>query len=126
MEKRLLQASIVLAACVPITAGTYGMLAGTDMIAPAADISLDNHFRYLSGLLAGLGFAFLFMVRTIERHTFTIRLLTGLVVLGGLARLMGALFVATPSPLMLAAIGMELVVTPLLCLWQGRLARQYQ
>ncbi len=50
------------------------------------------------------------------------RLLTFAVVVGGAARAAAALWVGLPPAPMLAAIGMELVVTPLLCLWQARIA----
>ncbi|HEY0570857.1 MAG TPA: DUF4345 domain-containing protein, partial [Enterovirga sp.] len=42
--------------------------------------------------------------------------------LGGLARLAGLLITGLPSLTMLAALAMELVVTPILCLWQIRVA----
>ena len=43
-------------------------------------------------------------------------------VLGGLGRLVGLWLTGVPSLTMLAALGMELGVTPLLCLWQTRIA----
>jgi hypothetical protein len=48
-----------------------------------------------------------------------------IVVLGGLARVVGLLITGLPSLTMLAALAMELVVTPLLCLWQIRVANLY-
>jgi hypothetical protein len=47
------------------------------------------------------------------------------VFIGGLARLGAALTIATPSIPMQLAIGMELIVTPLLCVWQTRIAKVY-
>ena len=46
-----------------------------------------------------------------------------MVVVGGFARLISMAFVATPSLPMQLALLMELIVTPLLCLWQTRIAR---
>ena len=37
-------------------------------------------------------------------------------------RLVGILLVGVPGGAMLFGLSMELVVTPLLCLWQGRVA----
>jgi molybdopterin biosynthesis enzyme len=44
-------------------------------------------------------------------------------VLGALARLLGLGVVGWPGTAMAAALVMELVVTPVLCLWQARVAR---
>jgi molybdopterin biosynthesis enzyme len=44
------------------------------------------------------------------------------VVLGGLARLLALPSQGWPGSAMSAALAMELVVTPLLCLWQDRVA----
>ena len=93
------------------------------MLSGTVDISLDSHIRYLSGLLFAIGIGFWAIIPAIETKTYHARLLTFLVVTGGFARLAGAVFVATPSKPMIAAIGMELIVTPLLCLWQSRIAR---
>jgi len=121
LERRALQGAILIAGLVPVSAGLAGVIMGGGM-AGSAGIDLDSHVRYLSGLLLGIGLTFWGMVPGIERHGSVVRVLTLLVVLGGLARLAGLLFVGTPSAPMVAALGMELVVTPLLCVWQMRIA----
>lgn len=121
LERRLLQVSIVVGGCVPVFAGFTGMYIGSGV----PDLTLDSHFRYLSGLLYGIGLAFWYAVPNIEKRTAHVRLLCLLVVLGGFTRLIAALAVGVPPPGSILAIGMELVVTPLLCLWQGRVARRY-
>ena len=93
--------------------------------APMVDASLDSMVRYLSGLLLGIGLAFWEAIPQIEDRTSRVRLLTLIVFLGGLIRLIGILVVATPSPQMMFGLGMELVVTPLICLWQTRIARRF-
>ena len=126
LERRLLQAAVAVAACVPVFGGLAGALMGAPMFeASAADAtSLDSHLRYLSGLLLGIGLTFWSLVPKIERAGAAFRLLTLLVVAGGLARLTGLVFTGRPSAVMLFALVMELVVTPLLCLWQARLVRR--
>ena len=47
-----------------------------------------------------------------------------LVFAGGLARLLGLVLAGVPPAPMLGGLTMELVVTPLLCVWQGRVAAQ--
>ncbi len=44
-------------------------------------------------------------------------------VAGGLGRLLAAVANGWPNAGMVAALGLELVVTPVLCLWQRRVAR---
>ncbi|MEH3144312.1 MAG: DUF4345 domain-containing protein [Methylobacterium frigidaeris] len=124
-ERRALQRVVALAALVPVAAGLYGVLFGQSGLAEGrVGVSADSHFRYLSGLLLGAGFLFWSTVPAIERKGELFRFLTMLVVLGGLSRLLGLWFTGVPSLTMLAALVMELVVTPLLCLWQMRIARR--
>ena len=121
-ERRLLQAAVLVAGIVPVSAGAAGVILGARM-AGGGSIDLDSHVRYLSGLLLGIGLVFWGMVPGIERHKLIVRVLTVLVVIGGLGRMLGVFVAGTPSAPMAAALGMELVVTPLLCLWQSRIAR---
>ena len=124
-ERRLLQLAIALGGFVPVGAGLGGAILGASMTGEAAiGGSLDSHVRYLSGLLLGIGLAYWQAIPTIEKRTSRMRLLTAIVAFGGLMRLIGILLVGAPGGAMLFGLGMELVVTPLLCLWQTRVARR--
>lgn len=125
-EKRLLQRVVAVAAILPVAAGLYGVLFGIDGIGNAgfSNISADSHFRYLSGLLTGIGILFWTCVPGIETKTGLFRFLTLVVALGGLARLLGLYLTGVPSLIMLGALAFELGVTPLLCLWQTRVAHR--
>jgi hypothetical protein len=129
-ERRCLQVAVAVAGLVPISAGLAGVLLGAQMAGALAipegirAVSLDSHVRYLSGLLLGIGMAFWSFIPTIEHRTTEARLLTALVFLGGLARLYGVARGGWPSGPMCFGLVMELVVTPLLCLWQARVARR--
>lgn len=118
IEKRLLQAAVIVGSLVPIAAGLSGVWQGPR----TGDLDLDSHFRYLSGLLLAIGLGYLSTVPRIESHGARFRLLTLLVVVGGLARLVSLLTVGRPSNLMIAALVMELAVTPALTVWQARVA----
>ena len=106
----------------PVAGGAAGVLGGVEAV---SDPELDSHHRYLSGLLLGIGLAFWSLVPRIERRRSAFTLLTAVVVTGGLARLYGVFagegFLADRMPL---ALVMELVVTPLLWAWQGRVAQR--
>lgn len=122
-EKIILQIVIVLACMVPFYGGLIGVTQGVNFPG-VGGVDLDNHFRYLSGLLMGIGFAFLSTVPNIELHSKRFGLLTFIVVSGGLGRLVGFYLKGLPSSSMKFALGMELMVTPLLCAWQLSIARR--
>jgi hypothetical protein len=120
---RCLQVAVLIAGCVPVSAGLAGVLGGPALFGGgASDISLDSHMRYLSGLLLGIGLAFWSFVPRITTVTAACRLLTFLVFVGGLGRLVSLIGQGVPSHGMLLGLAMELVVTPALCWWQGRIA----
>jgi hypothetical protein len=124
-ERKLLQRTVAVAALVPVLAGLAGVLLGmTGITGDRLSISADSHFRYLSGLLLGIGLLFWWTVPRIEEHGTLFRFLTLVVVMGGLSRLLGLFMTGIPSLAMLGGLGMELVVTPLLCLWQVRVANR--
>jgi hypothetical protein len=125
-ERRILQAVMALACLVPLVAGGSGMIRGLPTDGGGMGITAiawDSHYRYLSGLLFAIGVFFAVSIARIETHGRRIRLLATLVVIGGIGRLIGVIFVGMPSFAMVAALGMELVVTPLLALWQARVSR---
>ena len=123
-RRHLLQIAVGLACIVPLLAGGAGVVLGAAAFGDAgAPVAADSHVRYLSGLLLGIGLAFAATIPRIERRGDQFRLLTLLVAIGGLARLYGVLKVGSPGGAMLFGLAMELVVTPLLCLWQAMAAR---
>lgn len=124
-EKRALQIVVAIASLVPIAGGAEGAIFGPLLIndSGANTADLDSHFRYLSGILLGLGLAYATAVPGIHRHKRRFMLLCGIVMLGGLSRLVSLIATGTPSPVMIGALMMELLVTPIITLWQLRVAR---
>lgn len=126
-ERRLLQAAVVLASFVPLSMGGISVLRGAGVLRGVGDdppVDLDSHFRYLSGLLLGIGFAYLASLPRIERHTFLFRSLCGVIVVGGLARLLSLMQAGTPGIGHQLAFFMELGVVPAITLWQARVAKR--
>ena len=123
MSRRLLQLLAAVFGLVPVLAGLAGVVLGPSMAASSdGPPALDSHVRYLSGLLLAIGLAFWSTIPHIEQQSARFRLLTALVVVGGLSRLLGLALRGVPPPPMLFGLCMELVVTPLLCWWQYRIA----
>ncbi len=125
MSVRLrLQIAVALGGLVPVGAGLAGVLIGPHLAGDyAASVPLDSHFRYLSGLLLAIGLGFWSTIPAIERQSARFGLLTGIVVVGGLGRLVSLFTQGVPDAPMLFGLTMELAVTPALALWQRRLAR---
>jgi Domain of unknown function (DUF4345) len=122
-EKRLLQAAVALACLVPISAGGFGVIRGPAMLDIVAAAPAAAHFRYLSGLLLGIGLGFVAMLPRIEAHARGFRLLAAIVVVGGFGRLLSVALSGAIDAVTLFALAMELAVTPALALWQSRVAR---
>lgn len=111
----------------PITAGFAGAAFGFELIEGASTPpDVGSHVRYLSGLLLGIGLGYLSTIPRIENQGVPFRLLTAIVVIGGLCRLLGFMVLGLPSLVMLGALAMELVVTPALCLWRERVERRWR
>jgi len=122
-EKRLLQIAIAVAGLIPVTAGMWGGLKGIVMLGYWGDAAVDSHFRYLSGLLLAIGVAYWTTIPEIERQGARFGLLTVIVVTGGFFRAVGMVIDGSPGPIMTGALIAELTITPLLYLWQLRVAR---
>lgn len=129
VERRALQIAIGLACLVPLAAGLQGalqsaaMLRGVDAPLP---IDLDSHYRYLSGLLLGVGAGFAACIPRIEARGTLFRTLALIVFAGGLARLYGAALHGLPGPGHVFGLIMELLVVPMNALWQARVARRFE
>lgn len=127
-EKRLLQVATALACIVPLSMGglsivrSAAVLKGVSLPLP---IDLDSHFRYLSGLLLGTGLVFLASIPRIEARGAVFRTLGAIIVVGGLSRLLSVFDSGVPSRGHQFGLVMELIVVPLIVLWQARVARRY-
>ena len=109
-QVRALQIAVAILAFVPVGAGLAGAVFGIGVFEPAALLGrdADSAGRYLSGLLLAIGVAFWSTVPRIERQGARFRLLTLIVLTGGLARLAGLLLIGLPSAPMLFGLAMEL------------------
>ena len=127
-QRLLLQVAVAIGCLVPLVAGALGVWLGPEMVVGEGSLvppNLDSHFRYLSGLLFGIGACFAFCIPAIERRSNLFAVLGALVFIGGLARLFSLTDHGRPGSPHLLGLVMELVVTPALVLWQRRVAQRY-
>ena len=123
-ERLLLQICVATGGLIPVVAGSAGILLGPNFVNAIVGLAADSHFRYLSGLLLGLGIAFWSTIPRIEENGARFRLLTFVVFAGGVGRLYSLAAIGIPPVGMVGALVMELAVTPLLCFWQWRVSRR--
>jgi hypothetical protein len=116
--RRALQAAVAIAAIVPVTAGAVGVWHPN-----LVGLGTDPQGAYLSGLLLGIGLAFWSLIPRIEQQGRSFSMLTAIVALGGLSRLALAVRLSAWGLPVLLPLAMELGVTPLLWLWQRKIAR---
>jgi hypothetical protein len=125
-ERRLLQAVLAIGCLIPLAAGGAGIVRGAAFLKGVhglLPVDLESHFHYLSGLLMGIGLGFAACIPAVERRGTLVRTLGLIVIVGGLGRLFSLLRDGAPSIAHLGALAMELVATPILLLWQARVAR---
>jgi hypothetical protein len=121
----MLQLAVALLSLIPIGAGMAGAAFGMRVFDHASLLGADadNLSRYLSGLLLGIGLAFLTTLPRIETEGVRFRLLTTIVFIGGIARLAGLILAGLPTKAIMIGLVMELLVTPALALWRERVER---
>ncbi|HEY0220348.1 MAG TPA: DUF4345 domain-containing protein [Afipia sp.] len=124
MERNCLQAAVTLTASILLFVGLSGVLLGVKFLHGTENAPVDNYFRFLSAVAAGMGAMYLRAVPHIERHGECISTLTFLIFAGGLAHLYGFTMRPAPTVATLCALTMSLIVVPLLWLWQRRIARR--
>ncbi len=122
IETRALQSVIALGGLVPVLGGGVGVIRGAAAFGAVAGAAADSQTRYLSGLLMGVGLTYWACVPTIARRAREVRMLTFMVLIGGLSRLAGVFLAGDPGS-MRWTLAMELIVAPAIGLWQARVAR---
>jgi len=126
-ERRILQMVVALLAAIPVLAGLQGVVSGPAFLGtlPPWPSDLDSHMRFLSGVLLAIGLAWLSCIPDIEVKTQRFRLIAALTICGGLARLVSVFAAGVPSAGHRLALVLELLIVPLLVLWQARIARAF-
>jgi hypothetical protein len=113
---------------VPLSMGLVSVMRSASVLRgmePPFPIDLDSHYRYLSGLLLGIGLVFLASVPRIETKGAIFRTLGFVIFIGGAARLLSLVEYGAPGSGHQFGLVMELVVVPAIVLWQARVAKRF-
>ncbi len=123
-SRRALQVTVGILALIPVCTGLAGILIGPAFlhVAKPWPADLDSHFRFLSGVFLCVGLLFYSTIPAIEKRTALFRACCAITFTGGLARLLSFGLAGPPSTGHLLGLVMELVIVPLLAVWQSRIA----
>lgn len=124
MERLFLQIATAFSALVLLGIGLCGMILGVQFVHGVGTITVDNYFRLMSGVMAGMGIVLLCSIPHVERYRERFGIITLMVVLGGLSELYSVILHGIPSVGSLFGLFMTLVYAPLLWLLQRHVARR--
>ncbi len=124
MERLFLQIGTALSALVLLGLGISGVILGVQFMHGVGTITVDNYFRLLSGMMAGMGIVLLMSIPHVERYRERFGILTFMIVLGGLAELYSVMLHGIPSIGTLFGLFMTLIYAPLLWLLQRHVAKR--
>ena len=88
---------------------------------PTPGPTLDSNYRFFSAMWLAIGVALLSVVPRVREAGTVLRFVSAAVFVGGLARIASWLAVGQPHAMMLVLLGIELIVPPVLVVWQRRL-----
>jgi len=123
MERFFLQVATAFSALVLLGIGLCGMILGVQFMHGVGTITVDNYFRLMSGVMAGMGIVLLCSIPHVERYRERFGIITLMVVLGGFSELYSVILHGIPSVGSLFGLFMTLVYAPLLWLLQRHVAR---
>jgi hypothetical protein len=122
MERKLLQIAVAFAGLVLVGFGLAGVFFGAGFVDLTGNVEMDSYVRFLKGTLLAIGLIYWSSIPDIERHGERISLLTFILVLGAVPRLMAVIGHGVPTNGILFSLAGELIVAPLLWLWQRHVA----
>jgi hypothetical protein len=126
MERKLVQGIFAVAGLVLVGFGFAGVFFGANFLDLSGNVVMDSYIRFLKGMLLAIGLVYWSAIPDIERHGERISLVTFILVLGAVPRLMAVIGHGVPTIGIIIGLAGELVVAPVLWLWQRRIAQAAQ
>jgi hypothetical protein len=118
MERKLLQIAFALAGLLLIAFGLAGVFFGANFADLSGSVEMDSYFRFLKGMLLGIGLIYWSSIPDIARHAERISVVTFILVLGAVPRLLAVISHSVPT----IGLAGELIFAPLLWLWHQHVA----
>ena len=119
---RNLQRTLYLLAAIPVVAGAWTVLVGSDSVPHAGQptASLESELRFYAVWWIGAGVFLAWLAPRVQDRTRELRVFCALLFLGGLSRIVGIIDVGWPRPSQLMLMALEFSVPVILVVWQGR------
>ncbi|RKS05303.1 uncharacterized protein DUF4345 [Nocardiopsis sp. Huas11] len=124
---RAFQSLVLLSALVVLCTGAMDVALGTAPLPgdDAVPVNVDSNYRFFAAVWLTLGVALVIVAARVREPESTplLRLVCAAVLLGGVARVWSIVVAGVPDPMLLALLGVELVLPPVLLLWHRALTR---
>lgn len=119
--RQALVATVAVLGVVPVATGAAGVLLGPAGLPGEEETgsSVDSEYRFLDTFWLAAGITLWWSLREPEQRSRTTRLTLGLASLGGGPRLVSWAQRGAPHRVFTAALGLELVVVPIVLWWHG-------
>ena len=122
MERKLLQIAFALTGLLLIAFGLAGVFFGANFADLSGSVEMDSYFRFLKGMLLGIGLIYWSSIPDVARHAERISVVTFILVLGAVPRLLAVIGHGVPTIGILIGLAGELIFAPLLWLWHQHVA----
>ena len=113
-------------ALIPVAAGLASVIFGSEIVRDggASNPNVESELRYYAVFYVGFGLYLWSLAPEIARRGRELRWAAAVLFCGGLARVVGVLVDGWPEADYVVLMGVELVLPPVLVLWQRRIAAQ--
>jgi hypothetical protein len=124
-SRRALQIVTGILGVIPTATGLVGLLGLRDPLyvrfGVVPNVALDSNLRFFAGVWLGVGVVLFWILPRIERQGDVFRALWGMILLGGVGRLLSIADAGLPPAPFLGVLALEIVGAPLFVLWQRRI-----
>ena len=123
---RALSALLVVGGAVPIATGAFAVLTGAGGMPGQneASASVESELRFFAVFWIAYGAALIWTAPRAARETTLVRALMAVLFVGGIARAIAWAAEGRPHGLFIVLMAIELVMPPVVVLWQDRVAQR--